>query len=51
MPAAVENCRRLAANYPNGALTIVDENFYEVAFDTQFDVVYYWEGRFRDWDR
>ncbi|MBV7335997.1 class I SAM-dependent methyltransferase [Chloroflexi bacterium TSY] len=40
----VENCRRLAAKYPDGALTVVDMDFYTAEFDTKFDVVCYWDG-------
>ncbi len=42
--AAIENVRRIAAEVPNGELTAVQGDFYELEFPEKFDVVCYFDG-------
>jgi SAM-dependent methyltransferase len=42
--AAVANTRRLAAQLPTGALTVMQGDFYEVELAGPFDVVCYFDG-------
>src|SRR5262245_40060793 len=43
-PAALAHARRLAAERPSGALTVVEGDFYAVELAGPFDVVCYWDG-------
>ncbi len=42
--AAIENVRRISAEVPNGELTAVQGDFYELEFPKKFDVVCYFDG-------
>jgi SAM-dependent methyltransferase len=44
VPAAVSHARSLAAGLPEGRLTIIEGDFYDLAIPGEFDVVCYWDG-------
>ena len=39
-----DHARRLARNVTNGTLHVVEDDFYTVVLDGQFDFIYYWDG-------